>query len=301
MYALVVLLLVAAALVVASRNREHLAVVPNKIVAGTSEEESLRTFAMAPSQLKTSFTAFVEGPSGGSMEYPSWANTPQKKAAFIVRKQVDLFMTGKYIPATAPITDADISSFVQSQISALRTSNPPPPPVFLTNYENGAMTTLLKAYFIDQSSASDTTPQPPVRPPQDLPSTPGNFGQAIEIFRTNYIQYKTTGLSTYKQAYESAEQWINRYLASVESQLTRSNANLTGFVNDYQNANPEMTILQKQMKKITTEGPRAQDEYETVKRVMESNTEVPGEKWNYYVKGAIVVGILGMAAILSAR
>ena len=314
MYGLVALLLLATALVVFSRQREHLSVSPPTIVAGDSEEESMRTFAMASSQMKTAFTSFAESPASGSMAFPTWANTPQKKAAYLVRRNVSLFMTEKYIPATSPITETDISSFVQSQISVLRGSNPPPPPVLVVNYENGAMTSLLKAYFIDQVPATGQTATPtgpgtgteetppPIVSPESLPSTPGDFGQAIEIFRSNYIQYRTTGQSTYKQAYEAAELWLNRYLTSVDSQLRRSNGDLKQFVDSYSNANPDMVALQGKMKSIATEGPEIQDEYETVKRVMSDEaSRDPSQKWNYYVKGAIVAGILGIAAILAAK
>ncbi len=304
MYALVALIAVAIALLVFSRSREHLEIVPTKIIADETESESVRTFNMAPSQMKTAYVAFMQSPEAGALQFPAWATTPEKKAAYMVRTPVVAFLRSVYTPATIPITDSDIATFVQQQIATLQAASPPPPLVVLTNYQNGGMTTLLKAYFIGQVTEAtvdetSTTP-PPITPPSNLPTAPGDFGQAVEIFRSNYVQYRTTGSSTYKQAYEGAEQWINRYLTSVQGQLTASNTNLTNFVDDYKNANPEMTILQKQLKNITKEGPRAQDEYQTVKRVMEGAPETIDPR-NYYVKGAIIVGILGIAGVLSAR
>jgi hypothetical protein len=124
------------------------------------------------------------------------------------------------------------------------------------------------------------------------------FNQAVEIYRTNYTNYRATGNPSYKIAYENAEKWIQLYLQEKQKQVSETATDINGFVQEYATANPELATLKNQFQTIRTVGPKLEDQYIQTKRI---NEEVPQEDMtSYYVKAAIVVGLFGIAAAVSA-
>ena len=125
-----------------------------------------------------------------------------------------------------------------------------------------------------------------------------DFTQAMNIYKTNYVMYRTTGNSAYKTAYENAERWIQAYLAEQNQKITTSAQTINQFVQDYTTANPDLVNLKNQFTSIRTEGPKLEDKYIQIKRVKE---EASGEIDNtsYYIKGGIVAGLLGIVVAMS--
>ncbi len=127
--------------------------------------------------------------------------------------------------------------------------------------------------------------------------SPTDFGQALEIFKTNYVQYRTTGRPEYKTAYEGAESWISQYLQSMSREIESSAASVNKFIQDNVDANPELVQLQSRFRTIRNEGPAVQDTYATVRRV---NKEVPDVDYTeFYVKAGLIVGFVGMIALFA--
>jgi hypothetical protein len=129
--------------------------------------------------------------------------------------------------------------------------------------------------------------------PQQVPE---DFGQAVEIYRQNYVQYKTTGRVEYKTAYETAQTWIERYLQSMEKRITDGRQSITSFVNENAGAGTTLGQLGDKMKMIKKEGPAAQDAYVTIKRI---NEDVPEDNSDLYVKAGIAAALVGVAGIMS--
>jgi len=130
-----------------------------------------------------------------------------------------------------------------------------------------------------------------------LPPTT-SFDQAMEIYKANYTNYRVTGNNSYKIAYENAERWIQLYLQEKQKQVSSTANDINKFVQEYGTANPDLTKLKSQFQTIRTEGPKLEDQYIQMKRI---NTEVPEEYLtSYYVKAAIVVGLLGIVAAVSS-
>lgn len=128
-------------------------------------------------------------------------------------------------------------------------------------------------------------------------AVPGDFGQAVDIYKQNYIQYKTTGRVEYKTAYEAAESWIQQYLGSMESRVATGRTSITNFVEKNAGAGTELGQLGTKLKTIKREGPAAQDTYIALKRI---NEDVPEDNTDLYVKGGIAAAFVGVAVIMSA-
>lgn len=126
------------------------------------------------------------------------------------------------------------------------------------------------------------------------------FNQALELYRTNLVQYRVTGRTEYKTAYESAERWIEIYLNGINQQITDGKTFVDGFLQNYSTANPDMDKLRTRFQQIRSEGPKTQDAYMAIRRINENKeTEIPVESTSYYVKGGILLGLVGAIALLS--
>lgn len=126
-----------------------------------------------------------------------------------------------------------------------------------------------------------------------------DFAHALELYRTNYLQYRTTGKSEYKIAYENAESWIQTYLENVSSQITSGRTFVNTFLQNYSTTNPDMDKLKRRFTEIRKMGPEAEDEYSTIKKINDA-ADVPPDTTAYYVKGGILVGLIGAIFALSA-
>ena len=125
-----------------------------------------------------------------------------------------------------------------------------------------------------------------------------NFQKALEIYRTNYLEYKITGNSAYKVAYESAQTTIESYLKNLQAKIGNDASYVDKFVKQYANSNRKLTYLKNKSKQIQKEGPILQDQYE-VKHRINQVSEIPVDYTPYYIKGAVIVGLAGMAALAS--
>jgi len=126
---------------------------------------------------------------------------------------------------------------------------------------------------------------------------PTDFVQALDLYKTNYVQYRATGNAAYKVAYENADRWITQYLESLNQEISNDTTRINTFLQEYSNANPELAELQAKFQTIRTEGPALQDKYTTVRRVQ---SEVPSvDMTTHYVKVGLIVALVGLIAVFS--
>lgn len=125
-----------------------------------------------------------------------------------------------------------------------------------------------------------------------------DFTQALELYRVNYLQYRTTGRSEFKTAYENAESWIQLYLEDKSTKIANGRDFVTGFLNNYATANPDLDRLKTRFSQIRREGPAVEDEYSTIRKINE-NTDISVDATPYYVKGGILVALIGAIFVLS--
>lgn len=120
------------------------------------------------------------------------------------------------------------------------------------------------------------------------------YQQALELYRKNYLDYKVTGQSTYKVAYENAQRWIELYLKNLQSQVDSDQAFVSQFLQEYSRTNPELDTMRTNMKEIQEKGPQLQDQYETLVRSKENEEQV--DTTSLYLKAVAIAGLLGIAA-----
>ena len=127
--------------------------------------------------------------------------------------------------------------------------------------------------------------------------SPTDFSQALELFRTNYAQYRATGRAEFKIAYENANAYITSYLDSMQREIEKDRTYVTNFVSNYETANPDLVKLRSQFETIRKEGPAVQDQYATIRRV---KSEVPEVSYtDVYVKLGLVVALIGLLVVVA--
>lgn len=148
---------------------------------------------------------------------------------------------------------------------------------------------VMSAPSTTQSRSAPTTINPS--------SVPYEFQQALDVYKTAYVQYRTTGNAAYKIQYENADQYIQQTLASLNQTISDDASRITKFLDDYANANPELTELQSRFQTIRTQGPALQDKYATVRRVQH---EVPPvDTTAQYIKVGLIVALMGLVVVFS--
>lgn len=124
-----------------------------------------------------------------------------------------------------------------------------------------------------------------------------SFQNALEIYRTNYLEYKLTGQTVYKEAYERAQAVIQAYLKNLQTRVNDDASYVDKFVKDYANANQTLMELRDKSQQIQKEGPRLEGQYIVQKKLAESTQHVDYSE--YYVKAGMVVAALGIAYVAS--
>ena len=294
MYAIGALVAIIAIVLLMSKTREGLENVPGKIefddpLVLANRDRMLEYFLMAPQDMQNDFVRYVLSP-----EYKKASPrdvTPEMIASFELQTMLRYFYESVYKPATNPITEADIATFLDKSLANGNNI----PQVYEKHIENGNIAKFLKAVFIDQVAPPKPKPASEPLPPVSI-QTPTDFGQATELYRQNYIQYKTTGRAEYKTAYETAQAWIEQYLQSMEKRVTDGRQSITSFIKEYAGSGTTLGELNAKMQTIKKEGPASQDKYITIKRI---NQDVPEDNTNLYVKVGIAAALVGIAGVMS--
>jgi hypothetical protein len=136
----------------------------------------------------------------------------------------------------------------------------------------------------------------PMSRPQDQASM-NEFERILARYRQAMIEYKTTGNSTFKMQSETDRKWLDEYTQWLQSQADSQTQNIQKFIADYQRSNPDLMRLQDQIRKVREEGPKLQNQLETNR---EAVREEPVDFTQYYIKGGLIAGVLGLIAVARA-
>lgn len=120
------------------------------------------------------------------------------------------------------------------------------------------------------------------------------FEELLDLYRTNFVNYKVTGIPAYKSVYETAQSSIETHLKTLSAKLEADTQYINQTVSNYQQTNPELAKLSSEMKTIQAEGPKIQDKYLTQKKL-----QPEPDNTYLYVKGGIALGLLGIGVIIS--
>lgn len=264
--------------------REHLAFTDTvkDITRTVDQAEQDRIFEMAPVSLRNRAIS-----TNTEMKYPI------DKSKTLVANILQDFLKTVYVPATAPITDEAITAFASERKEFYRQMQPSTAytTFFLDAYSTGDATRLIQEYLKAPASTR----------PLSTPPTSGSGGvsvpQVLEQMKQTLLDYKMTGKSEYKTSYDGLKAWMDRYISTLSTQLTRDADRLTSEVDTYRNANPEIEKTQVEFQRVAREGPQVENTYLTIKKQMDQ-TSTPDYS-GLYVKGAIALGLVIAAAVLS--
>jgi hypothetical protein len=304
MYELLVLAALLIGVIVLSKTREGLEPTQKIKSAGFTEtpdsKELEYRWSLMNDNVKSELLKAVNTANFTFPKLPA-QGTPEQKAKIFGSHLIETFYTLVYTSATQPITETNIDQYVANLRSSLNGPDPTITPVargVLKGFlDSGALKQLLMAYYV--------LPPPPPPPPTPVPEyvypelpkdLPPQLNNVLDIYRTNYLEYRTTGQAGYKTAYEAAETYINNYMKTLQDKLSEDANYIKDFLDKYGTTNTDLANLQARMKIIRQEGPKMEDAYLTVKK---GDVEEPVDYTEYYIRGAVLAAIVGVVVAVS--
>jgi hypothetical protein len=251
------------------------------IRATQNAAETDRIYGLAPQSLKSLAT---------NSTAPNPFSTGDKAKNLVMPIIAD-FQRTVYVPATAPITETVVDSWVARTLQYFATQ--PDTPTFSfyrTAFSTGDAKRLVMAYL---GLTADST-IPPVNPLPTSSTTAVSIPNILAGMRDNLLEYKMTGDERYKSAYDGIKAWMDNYISTLNVRLAREADAITGDVAAYQTANQDMTQTQTDFQRIKAEGPRVENTYLTIKKQMDQIPRV-----DYSTDAYIKVGIAGGLAIVA--
>jgi hypothetical protein len=280
-------LLLGVLVLVALTQREHLTIsAPMVDIRSTQNAaETDRIYALAPQSLKSLAT---------NSPAPNPFSTGDK-AKNLIAVIIGAFQRMVYVPATAPITEPVVDSWVAQILQFLsQESDTPTNSFYRTAFSNGDAKRLAMAYV---GLTSDST-IPPVNPLPTSSTAAVSIPNILAGMRDNLLEYKMTGDERYKSAYDGIKAWMDNYISTLNLRLTRESDAITSDVAAYQTANQDMTQTQTEFQRIKAEGPRVENTYLTIKKQMD---QIPTfePSTDAYIKVGIAGGLAIVAGVLA--
>ena len=115
-----------------------------------------------------------------------------------------------------------------------------------------------------------------------------DYQTLIDVYTTNYKSYIKNQDVGSKAAAEAAQAHIEATLDAMREQINQNQFYIQTFLDDYQNANPELDDLHKKAQKLKDEGPKIADQLAT-------SSQDPPSRVDY---GAMTVRLIVLAIIL---
>ena len=122
------------------------------------------------------------------------------------------------------------------------------------------------------------------------------FDNVVNQYKQALLNYKVTGRSEFKTQAVRSETWIKDYLNSLSRQIQTDAAYIDRFVKTYERTNPDIVKYTKEIRDARTKGPELQDVYEGEQEVRKVP---PMDETPFYVKAAVIGGILAIGAVVS--
>lgn len=123
-----------------------------------------------------------------------------------------------------------------------------------------------------------------------------DFDRTLEMYRSNLVQFKVSGNTSFKTAADNAKKWLDDYIKTQSEAAESSKKEIEEFVKSYENSDKDLVTLKDEMKTIRTKGPELQTLYETEREVRK---ESPTDLSLYYTKGAILGGVVALIVVAS--
>ena len=99
------------------------------------------------------------------------------------------------------------------------------------------------------------------------------FEKMMDEYKSNYIQFVTTGNEAYKTAYKNAQDAIDRMLTARQDEVKSQKSDMQHFVDSYQNGNDDMGNEYDRAAELHTSAQKISDDYEAAKNRYDLYTE----------------------------
>ena len=281
------LLLLGVLVLVALGQREHLTISAPMVDIRSAQNaaETDRIYALAPQSLQSLAT-------NSPAPNPLPGGDKPKNLIMVI---IAAFQQAVYVPATDPITEPVVDSWIAQTLQYFGTQPDTPTNSFYkTAFSNGDAKRLIMSYLGLTSSSTI----PPVNPLPTSSSAAVSIPNILAGLRDNLLEYKMTGDLRYKAAYDGIRVWLDNYVSTLNLKLTRESDAITNDVASYRNANQEMTQTQNDFQRIKTEGPRVENTYLTIKKQMDQLPTFDSSN-SSYIKVGIAAGLALGAGVLA--
>ena len=115
------------------------------------------------------------------------------------------------------------------------------------------------------------------------------FNTLIRSYHDNFLQYKLTGNSSYKQAYESAQQGLDQIVSSLQQQNTEQKKSISSFYNE--DVEGRLRDLKSQTRDTQRQVASENDQVIAAEMRSKAVSTSSSNTMYYVLGGAAVVGI----------
>jgi hypothetical protein len=91
------------------------------------------------------------------------------------------------------------------------------------------------------------------------------FEKMMDEYKSNYVQFVTTGNDAYRTAYKNAQDAIDKMLTARQEEVKSQKADMQQFVQSYQTGNDEMGEEYNKAAELHENAQKIADEYEAAK------------------------------------
>ena len=130
-----------------------------------------------------------------------------------------------------------------------------------------------------------------------MTDTEDDFATLTRAYKFNLSEYRVTGNTANKTAYELAQKGIEDRIEARKQNIGQNQQYIRDFLAKYQNTNKTLVDLHEKSKIIQSEGPRLQDEY--IAAQQRAPAAAAADYTTLYVKGAIVLGLMTLIALVA--
>jgi hypothetical protein len=99
-----------------------------------------------------------------------------------------------------------------------------------------------------------------------LPNTQSDFEQALALYRSNYVQFLSSGNPAYKTAYQNAQDAIEKVIQDRQSEVEEQKHDMKRFADSYQEGNSELSDIYDSASGLFMNAQQIEDTYRTAKQ-----------------------------------
>lgn len=125
------------------------------------------------------------------------------------------------------------------------------------------------------------------------------FNRTLDLYKQNLVEYKVSGNAAFKVASDNAKKWLDDSLKTMQERAEKNKKEIEDFVKNYNKSNADLASLKKDMRAIRQQGPELQAMYETEHKSRKEEEETPVDYSQYYIKGAVLMGVAALAVVAS--